>query len=143
MYLILFTPLVAGLIAQTVKFFIRSNEQKISFKNFIAYSGMPSAHSAMVVSLAAILGLKEGFNSSLFALGLVLAIIVVRDAVGIRKYLGQHGKVLNVLVRDLEEDKMLDKSYPHLLEKIGHTPMQVLVGSLIGLAVATMGFYLF
>ena len=101
---------------------------------------MPSGHSAIVVSLATIVGLAEGFDSPLFAICFVLAIITIRDAIGFRQYLGQHGKTLNILVKDLKEDELLDESYPHLLEKIGHTPLQVLVGSLIGLLVSLIGY---
>jgi hypothetical protein len=141
-YLIL--PLIAGLIAQVVKFFIKSNHEKFSFKNIVSYSGMPSGHSAMVISLATIIGLGEGWSSPLFAISFILAIIIIRDAVGLRRYLGQHGKILNVLVKDLKEEKdsPLDKSYPHLLEKIGHTPTQALVGSLIGFLVSLIGFWI-
>ncbi len=136
-YLIL--PLVSGLVAQVSKMFIKSNRQKLDFKNIFAYSGMPSGHSALVVSLATIVGLKNGWTSPLFALSFVFAVVVIRDAVGLRRYLGQHGKILNVLVKDLKDDDMLDKSYPRLLEKIGHTPAQVVVGSLIGLVVSLIG----
>lgn len=141
MYTILLVPLAAGLIAQTAKFFIKSNHTKFKFKNITSYSGMPSGHSAMVISLATIIGLVEGLDSPMFAVSLVLAMIVIRDALGIRRYLGQHGKVLNVLVKDLRDDKVLDESYPHLLEQVGHTPFQVIVGSLIGFSVAIIGYY--
>ena len=142
MFKILILPLLAGFIAQLIKFFIKSNQQKFNFKNFLAYSGMPSGHSAMVVSLATIVGLEEGWNSPLFAVCVILATIVIRDALGIRRYLGQHGRVLNILVKDLKDDKMLDNNYPHLLERIGHTPMQVIVGSLIGFIISLIGFYI-
>lgn len=140
MYSILLLPVIAGLLAQSIKLFINSNEQKITYRSFIAYSGMPSGHAALVVALATIVGLEQGFSSPLFAVTLILAIIVIRDAVGIRRYLGQHGETLNALVRDLGEDKLLDKSYPYLLEKIGHTPLQVLVGGLIGFLVSFLGY---
>jgi uncharacterized protein len=139
---ILMFPLLAGLIAQSIKFFIRSNNQKFKFKNMVAYSGMPSGHSAMIVALATIVGLEESFHSSLFAMSCVLAVIVIRDAVGIRRYLGEHGRTLNILVKDLDEDKFLDNKYPKLLEKIGHTPAQVLVGSILGFLVSFVGHWL-
>ncbi|MCK5211182.1 divergent PAP2 family protein [Candidatus Parcubacteria bacterium] len=142
MYQILLFPLVSGLIAQIIKFSIRSNKQKFALKNLMAYSGMPSGHSAMIVSLAAIIGLEEGLHSPLFALCVILAIIVIRDALGIRRYLGQHGRTLNALVKDLKEDKYLDDQYPHLLERIGHTPLQVIAGATLGLAISIGGFYL-
>lgn len=139
---ILLLPLIAGAIAQIIKFFIGSNEQKISFKNIMAYSGMPSGHSAIVISLATIIALKEGWQSPLLAVSVILAIIVIRDALGIRRYLGEHGRVLNVLVKDLGNDQVLDEKYPRLLERIGHTPMQVFAGALIGFFVSLAGFYL-
>jgi len=142
MFKILLLPLAAGFIAQTIKFFVKSNQQKFEFKNLLAYSGMPSGHSAMVISLATIVGLEEGWNSPLFAICVIIATIVIRDALGIRRYLGQHGRVLNVLVKDLKDDQMLDNNYPHLLEKIGHTPLQVIAGGAIGLLVSFLGYYL-
>lgn len=141
-YQILLFPLLAGLIAQIIKFLIKSNQQNFNFKNIVAYSGMPSGHSAMVVSLATIVGLAQGFSSPLFAVCIILAIIVIRDALGIRRYLGRHGKVLNTLVKDLKNDQVLEQKYPHLLEKIGHTPAQVLVGALIGFLVSLIGYWL-
>jgi len=137
---ILILPITAGLIAQLSKFFIKSNKQKFSLKNIISYSGMPSGHSAMVVSLATIVGLEEGLDSPLFAVTFIFAVIIIRDALGLRRYLGEHGRILNVLVKDLKEDELLDNAYPHLLEKIGHTPSQVIAGSIIGFLVSAIGF---
>ncbi|MEA3398267.1 MAG: divergent PAP2 family protein [Patescibacteria group bacterium] len=139
---ILILPLLSGLIAQTIKFFIKANRQKWKIKNFFAYSGMPSGHSAMIISLATIIGLEESLHSPLFAFSVIFAIIIIRDALGLRRYLGQHGKTLNILVKDLKEDEFLDENYPRLLERIGHTPAQVLVGSLIGFLTSLLGFIL-
>ena len=141
-YEILILPIIAGLIAQISKFFIKDNQQKFSYKNIFAYSGMPSGHSAIVVSLATIIGLLEGIESPLFAISVILAIIVIRDAIGIRRYLGQHGQILNVLVKDLRDDNVLEENYPHLLEKIGHTPIQVFVGSIIGFVISIIGYFI-
>jgi len=141
-YQTILLPLISALIAQTIKFFIKSNEQKLKLKNLLAYSGMPSGHSAVVISLVTIIGLQYGWNSPLFAICFILAFIVIRDALGFRRYLGRHGKVLNILIKDLKDDKVLDESYPRLLERIGHTPAQVLVGALIGLLVSLAGYYL-
>ena len=139
---ILLFPIISGFIAQTIKFFIKSNRQKLNLKNLMSYSGMPSGHSAIVSSLVTISWLELGLNSPIFALSVILAIIVIRDALGIRRYLGQHGKTLNILVKDLKDDRMLDEKYPKLLERIGHTPAQVLVGALIGFFVSLIGFWL-
>jgi len=140
---ILLTPFVALLIAQISKSFIRSNNTKLSFKNLFVYSGMPSGHSALIISMATIIGLKVGFDSPAFAIAVVLSTVVIRDALGIRRYLGEHGKTLNVLVNDLKDDKVLEQKYPHLLEKIGHTPVQVIVGSIIGFLVGLLSYLLF
>lgn len=142
-YYILILPLAAGFTAQVIKFFIKSNKQKFKLKSLVAYSGMPSGHSAITISLATIVGLEEGIASPLFAVSVIFALIVIRDALGIRKYLGQHGQVLNILVKDLEDDKLVDEEYPHLIENIGHTPLQVLAGSILGFAVSYIGFLIF
>jgi len=140
MYSILVFPLISGLIAQISKLIFRTNGKKLHLENILSYSGMPSGHTAMVISLATIIGLEQGLDSPLFALSLIFALIVIRDAVGIRRYLGQHGATLNTLVKDLDEDEMLDKSYPLLLERIGHTPLQAIVGGLIGFFVSWLGY---
>ncbi len=139
---ILILPIIAGALAQIIKLFIKSNKQKFRLKSMLAYSGMPSGHSAITISLVTIVGLEEGLSSPLFAVSVILALIVIRDALGIRRYLGQHGRVLNILVKDLEDDKLVDESYPHLLENIGHTPAQVLAGSSLGFAVSLIGFFI-
>lgn len=143
MYNILILPLLSGAIAQTTKFLIKSNKQRFSFKSALSYSGMPSGHSAIMVSLATIVGLEQGISSPLFASVLIIAIIIIRDALGLRRYLGEHGRILNVLVKDLKEDELLDERYPHLLEQIGHTPSQVIAGSILGFFVSIIGFLLF
>lgn len=142
MYQIILLPLVAGLISQTAKFFIASNRLKPSLRNITAYSGMPSGHSAMVISLVTTMGLVEGINTPFFAIAFILAALVIRDAVGLRRYLGEHGRIINELVKELGSEHLLDKNYPHLLEKIGHTPVQVVVGSLIGFFVSLLGYYI-
>lgn len=139
---IILLPLAAGFISQVSKFFISANNKKFKLKSIMDYSGMPSGHSALVISLATIIFLEEGLRSPVFGISVVLAILVIRDALGIRQYLSRHGRVLNILVKDLKEDEMLDYKYPHLLEKIGHTPAQVIVGGLIGFLVSLIGYWI-
>jgi acid phosphatase family membrane protein YuiD len=95
----------------------------------------------MTVSLATIIFLTEGLTAP-FAVALVLAIITIRDAVGLRRYIGKQGEVINDLVADLDEDDFLDAKYPHLAERIGHTKKQAIVGAVIGLIVSLLGYYL-
>jgi hypothetical protein len=141
MYQIILMPLAAAFVSQLSKFFIASNNLRPSLRNIVAYSGMPSGHSAMVISLVTIIGLIEGIDTPFFAIAFVLAVLVIRDAVGLRRYLGEHGRIINGLVKELGSEHLLDKEYPRLLEKIGHTPAQVMVGSLIGFFVSLIGFF--
>lgn len=143
MYIYILTPIFAFIIAQGIKIFLRSKKRKVTWHDIFSYSDMPSGHTAVVISMVTILGLKIGVDSPIFAATFVYAVIVITDAVGLRNYLGQHGKTLNILVKDLKEDEFLDRTYPKLLEKIGHTPLQVLIGGLIGVATSLMTYFLF
>jgi len=140
-YQFIILPVIAALITQIIKFLIRSNKLKVNWRNIIAYSGMPSGHATVTVSLATIIGLNEGAASPLFALSIFFCLMTLRDALGLRQYLGQHGEVINELVEDLDEDQMLDRKYPELKEKIGHNLLQILVGAFIGFLVSYLGFY--
>ena len=143
MYIYVLTPIIAFCIAQGAKVILRSYKRKITWRDLFSYSDMPSGHTSVVISLVAILALKQGLDSPVFACAFVYAMIVITDAIGLRNYLGLHGKTLNVLVDDLKEDDFLDRRYPKQLEKIGHTPLQVLIGALIGGVVSLISFWLF
>lgn len=142
-YIYLICPIIAFILAQGTKVFIQSFSHKITWRHIFAYSDMPSGHTSVVVSLVVIVGLSEAIASPLFAVAFVYAMIVITDAVGLRNYLGQHGKTLNILVKDLKEDEFLDRSYPKLLERIGHTPLQVLIGGLVGALTSLIGYWIF
>ena len=141
MTIILF-PVVAGFVAQVLKFCITSNNKQFGLKHVFDYSGMPSGHTALVTSLSTILVLQEGWQSPVFGLSVILAAIVIRDAIGLRRYLGRHGKVLNDLIKDLDEDKLVDYKYPHLIERVGHTVFEVVVGALVGFLTSVIGYYI-
>lgn len=143
MYIYILTPIIAFILAQGAKVVLRSLKQKVTWHDIFAYSDMPSGHTAVVISLVTILGLKLGISSPIFAVAFVHMAIVITDAVGLRNYLGIHGKTLNVLVKDLKEDDFLDHAYPKQLEKIGHTPLQVLIGGLIGVITSVIAYWLF
>lgn len=143
-HLIILSAITAFVIAQGAKVLIRAARgKKITYRDIFAYSDMPSGHTAVVVALTTAIALSDGFYSPLFAISFVFATIVIVDAIGLRNYLGQHGKTLNILVKDLREDAFLDNTYPKLLERIGHTPLQVLVGGLIGVAVSVIAYLIF
>lgn len=144
MFEILITPLVAAVISQLAKLLVKSNNLKWDWNALFSYSGMPSSHAATTVSLTTIIGLTQRIDSPLFAVSLIFTILVIRDALGVRKYLGQHGELLNDLIKDLRHDKItLKEKYPRLVEKIGHTPAQIIAGSVLGFLISLAGYYIF
>jgi len=96
--------------------------------------GMPSSHSALVASVAHATGLFVGFASPLFALALTLAVIVIYDATGIRRQAGKHAEYINRIIRD--RLKGVDSRDHQLREMLGHTPLEALAGTVLGVAVA-------
>lgn len=144
-HLVLIVPFAAAATAQIIKISIKQKKQKLKIKDFFVftYAGMPSGHSALMVSLTTITGLTEGLFSPLFAISFVIAVVIINDALRLRNYLSQHGEVLNILVKDLGNDNVLDQKYPHLLEKIGHTKKEVLAGSALGMFISLLAYVLF
>ena len=94
---------------------------------------MPSSHTAIVTSLATMIGKTQGFDSPIFALSVVFALVVMYDAAGVRRAAGKQAKLLNKLVETpgLSNIQVQEK----LVEVLGHTPMQVIVGATIGVTV--------
>jgi len=135
-YKIVLIPFIALIVTQIIKVIIDSAKGKFSWRNFNNYGGMPSSHAAIVSALATEIGTEFGFGSVYFSLALVLAFLTIRDAVGLRRYLGNHGKILNMLIKDLPDYK--ENKYPFLEERLGHTYLQALVGILIGIVIALL-----
>jgi acid phosphatase family membrane protein YuiD len=96
--------------------------------------GMPSSHSALVASAAHAAGLFVGFASPIFAVALTLAVIVIYDATGIRRQAGKHAEYINRIIRD--RLKGVDSRDHQLREVLGHTPLEALAGTVLGIAVA-------
>lgn len=107
--------------------------KKFNFKRILGAGGMPSSHSAVVVSLATLIGRENGFGSSIFALSVIFAFVVMYDAAGVRRAAGKQAKLLNKLIETpgLSGVQVSEK----LVEVLGHTPFQVFVGALIGIIV--------
>ena len=95
--------------------------------------GMPSSHTAAVFALTTACGIKFGLGSAEFAISGVLALIVMRDAMGMRRQVGEHAKTLNLILKELANPKLAGKA---LGELAGHTPLQVAMGALVGVLVS-------
>lgn len=107
--------------------------RKFNFKRILGAGGMPSSHTGVVTSLAAMIGKSQGFTSPIFALSVIFAFIVMYDAAGIRRAAGKQAKLLNKLIETpgLSNIQVQEK----LVEVLGHTPTQVLVGAIVGVVV--------
>ena len=136
---ILTTSLSAWLTAQVLKTLTSYwRHRKLQWERLVGAGGMPSSHTALVVSLAFSIGLHEGFSSPIFALAFVLASIVMYDAAGVRRAAGKQAKVINKLIYQLiVEHTVRDIK---LKELLGHTPLEVLAGAVLGVAMA-YGFW--
>lgn len=113
-------------------------EKKVNFKRMFETGGMPSSHSSTVSALATAVGITFGVSSALFAVSAIFAIIVMHDASGIRRAAGKQAGILNRLSESLNllfENKFQQEN---LRELLGHTPVEVLVGAILGIAVALL-----
>lgn len=108
-------------------------KKQFNFKRLMQSGGMPSSHSAVVVSLTTMVGKTEGITSPLFAVLVIFSTIVMYDAAGVRRAAGKQAKVLNKIVQTpgLTGVEVSEK----LIEALGHTPVQVLVGASLGLII--------
>ena len=110
--------------------------KKFNFKRVLGAGGMPSSHSAVVCSLAALVGKYTGFDSPTFGIAFILAIVVMYDAAGVRRAAGKQAKLLNKIVETpgLNVIQVQEK----LVEVLGHTPLEVLVGAVLGVVVGIL-----
>ena len=132
---ILGAALTAWLLAQVLKLFTSYyRTQKIDFQRLVGAGGMPSSHAALVVSLAMATGWNRGFDSVAFAITFVLAGVVMYDASGVRQAAGKQAKVLNKLLQDLRDHHTVPEM--RLKELLGHTPLEVIAGALLGSLIA-------
>jgi len=108
--------------------------KKLDMRKFIASGGMPSSHSALVVACTTAIGRLYGFNGPLFAISAVISAVVMYDACNVRRSAGDTVRVVNLLLEHVEKLTAEDFA-DNLREVMGHTPLQVLIGALLGLAV--------
>ncbi|MDN0033758.1 divergent PAP2 family protein [Oscillibacter valericigenes] len=133
---LLINSLIAWAAAQIIKTIIYASVNRtLDFHRLVGDGGMPSGHSATVTALAVTAGLEYGVDSAIFAVATILAVIVMHDAMGIRLEAGRHAKALNELLELFSSDIKSDEKMKEIL---GHTPLQVAFGALLGLAVALL-----
>ncbi|TEA99311.1 hypothetical protein BU174_04890 [Lactococcus cremoris] len=132
---ILLTAIVSWALAQLIKIGIELiRTHRINWQLVFATGGMPSSHSSLVVALATATGLRQGFESPLFAIATVLAFVVLYDAQGIRRQAGNQARIINRMLQNVENAGIkVDKN---LKELLGRTPIQVVGGTVLGIIVA-------
>ncbi|MBS4214810.1 MULTISPECIES: divergent PAP2 family protein [Neobacillus] len=144
--------LLGMLIAQFVKIpihFLTSRELK--WKLMFSTGGMPSSHTATIIALTTAVGITSGIYSNDFAIALMVSLIVMYDATGVRRHAGYHAEVLNKLLVDFNrlivalKDPNLEKTEyrAKLKELLGHKPAEVFFGVITGILVAVLTFYFY
>ena len=131
--------LVALFTAQALKvIFSLFTEKRLNFRRFLDTGSMPSSHSSSVTSLATAVALKEGVDSTFFVISLVLAVVVMYDATGVRRAAGKQAAVLNKIVENIRTKEGYSLIEENLKELLGHTPIEVLGGAILGVIVALL-----
>lgn len=125
-YCYLLTPFVAWLVAGCLKFLVNSFKAKKLAFGLIGYGGFPSNHSAIVSSMAALIAFKEGLTQPAFGVAVTVAFIVILDANSLRRNVGKHAAAINQLNQAQPE-------LPKLRERMGHTPLEILAGIVVGI----------
>lgn len=142
---VLISALLSWAMAQFLKILIEIiKKDKLKTKDFILRAifgtgGMPSSHSASITAVAVSIGFETGFNSPLFALAIVLVIIVIRDATGVRLSAGRQASTLNQIIKKIQENEDFD--IKEVKEVRGHTFLECFIGLLVG-ALVSLGIYL-
>ena len=133
----IYVPFLLWFFIQLFKvFYDLATTKKFNFKRIMGAGGMPSSHSAVVVGLATLIGKDVGVDTPIFALSLILAFVVMYDAAGVRRAAGKQAALLNKIIETpgLTGVQVSEK----LVEVLGHTPIQVFVGALIGFVVGML-----
>jgi uncharacterized protein len=130
----LLAPLVAWAIAQAAKVILTSmHQRKLNLRVLAETGGMPSSHAAIVMGMTTAVGKYAGVSSAPFAIALIFSFVVMYDAAGLRRAAGRQAAILNRLVEDLVHMRGMQEQ--RLRELLGHTPVEVVVGALLGIGV--------
>jgi uncharacterized protein len=130
----LLAPVVAWAIAQAAKVILTSmHQRKLNLRVLAETGGMPSSHAAIVMGMTTAVGKYAGVSSAAFAIALIFSFVVMYDAAGLRRAAGRQAAILNRLVEDLVHMRGMQEQ--RLRELLGHTPVEVVVGALLGIGV--------
>ena len=133
----LYVPLMVWFCIQVFKVITELvKTKKFNFRRIMGAGGMPSSHTGVVTCLAAMVGKSQGFDTPIFAVSLIFSMIVMYDAAGVRRAAGKQASLLNKIVETpgLSGVQVQEK----LVEVLGHTPFQVVVGAIIGITVGLL-----
>lgn len=133
-YALVVIPIVAGLLAQVVKFVIFSFKHGLDWRFLFEYGHMPSSHTAMMSGLIYAIGYYQGPQTPEFATALILTVLVISDALRLRMYIGSYGKTLNDLLDRLKIEE--SSSVLKLKERVGHRPSEIFGGAVLGVLTA-------
>jgi len=128
-YYIFIIPVAVGVFIQVAKFIAYSIKHGWDIHYVMTHGHMPSAHTAFIVALVTSVGYYDGISSGSFTVALALAIIVIDDAARLRVYMGDQGRYLNMLIRQLNIN---EEQFPRLKERVGHRISEVIVGGILG-----------
>ena len=113
-------------------------KKKFDVRRIVGSGGMPSSHSALVMSLVTCIAISEGLGSAIFAVSFVFAAIVMYDAAGVRRAAGKQARVLNQIIASHGKEINVQEK---LKELLGHTPLEVFAGAILGIAIAFLSYY--
>lgn len=133
---------ISWFLAQTIKvFYYWVTDRRFSLWHFFEAGGMPSAHSASVTALTLAVALTQGWNSPLFSISLVFALIVMYDATGVRRAAGKQAEILNKIVDDIYANGKV--RIEKLKEILGHDPIEVFAGATLAAVITSLVHYVY
>ena len=136
---VLIASLFSSLVAQMLKVIVElATHGKVNIRALVTTGGMPSSHSALVSSLATGVGQTVGWSSPDFAIATIFAIIVMYDAAGVRQAAGKQARILNQIIDELFQEHP-EFNEDRLKELLGHTPVQVIAGLILGVVIGWFG----
>ena len=134
---IFWVTLFTGFFAQGIKFIIYwIKDKRPNLEWLFTTGGMPSSHSASVMCLSTMVGIRKGFDSLIFAVVLYFSLIIMYDAAGLRRAAGEQAKIINTLIKEIGKSKVIE--HKSLKELLGHTPIEVLTGATLGIIIGVL-----